>query len=356
MRETIDIIHPGLLTTVQDAGRSGMLHIALSRGGAMDPETLRVANLLVGNPESSAGLEITGLGPTIYFPNDVCLACCGAPVVAEIVTKKNVAQPLPLNRPVVVWAQSTVRWKTFNQGFRAWLAIAGGIDGELCLGSRSGHLAAGVGPARIVAGQQLRLGSTARTQTALMKTRLAAAISLDRVNQPLGEVVRSDTLRGACISPRWSIPQGWAAGGSLIEIDATQGRHFSLLSQEAQEKLLKQHWQVSPRSNRQGLGLEGRALDTRGLPNLLSEPVREGTVQLPPQGMPYILMAEHQTTGGYPRVLEIPSSMRSRLAQAGPGTKIQFKWITVEQLEAHRKRLDQYAASLRASISVKLNA
>ena len=356
MRQTIEIIHPGLLTTVQDPGRPGMLHIALSRGGAMDPETLRIANLLVGNPEESAGLEITGLGPTIYFPNDVCLACCGAPVVAEIITNKNAAQPLPINRPVVIRAQSTVRWKTFNQGFRAWLAIAGGIDGELCLGSRSGHLAAGIGPRRIVAAQQLRLGPTARAQTALMKTRLAAEISLDRFNNGHGETIRSDGLRGACLSPRWSIPPACPAGGSLIEIDVTQGRHFSLLSKEAQEKLLTQHWQVSPRSNRQGLGLEGRALDTTGLPNLLSEPVREGTVQLPPGGVPYILMAEHQTTGGYPRVLEIPSSMRGRLAQAGPGTKIQFKWITAEQLQAHRKRLDQYATSLRASIGVKLNA
>ena len=127
-----------------------------------------------------------------------------------------------------------------------------------------------------------------------------------------------------------------------MDIPVLPGRHFSHLPVAQQELLMDREWRVDSRSNRQGLALEGEALSTAGLPSILSEPVRFGTVQLPPGGKPFVLMAEHQTTGGYPRVLEVVAAARSLLAQAGPDARLRFTMTTIDDARkmAVRRRRD----------------
>lgn len=137
-------------------------------------------------------------------------------------------------------------------------------------------------------------------------------------------------------------------GPEILELYAFEGRHFHLLQLQQQHRLWNTIYQVSPQSNRQGLRLEGPNLEMPGLASLPSEPVRFGTVQLPPEGVPYVLLCEHQTTGGYPRVLEICTSMAQALAQAGPGARVRFR---PTQQQESRQRLTQMNQELNALIN-----
>jgi antagonist of KipI len=323
---SIAVRQPGLLTTIQDQGRSDYLSSALSRGGAQDCVQMEMANLLVGNLESAAGLEITALGPTLMMEQAVCLACCGAPVRASVTTASDRRMDLPMNRPVFVEAGSVIRWSGFVRGFRAWIAFAGGIDTPVVLASRSSHLAADIGPPRLAARDRLALGPGAASQTARIVDALHAS-----------GVEGRDML-----SPPWSIANRMLEEWPVLRIPVFAGRHFHHLGDAEREALLAREWRVDPRSNRQGLALEGEPLSTSGMPSILSEPVRFGTVQLPPGGKPFVLMAEHQTTGGYPRVLEVVSAARPLLAQAGPDTRLRFVMTSIDDARqmGFRRRQD----------------
>ena len=320
----------GLLTTVQDQGRSHMAHWALSRGGAADPMAARLANLLVGNHPDEAVIEITGPGPQIYSPCDLWMASYGAE--HELVLQELAGRPLrkamvlPLHRPLFIPAGSLLQWRAPRQGWRSWVAFAGGLQTPLVLGSRSAHLAAGIGGQRLEAQDLLALNPEVE------------GISVQRALTALGgELGQRATYHGECAWPRWriasTIPDGWP----LLDVPVIKGRHWAALDPAEQQALMDQVWKVSSQSNRQGLRLEasgeGRPLNTASLPQLASEAVHLGTVQLPPAGLPVILMGEHQTTGGYPRVLEVASAAYPMLSQAAAGNFIQFHLITLEEAD-----------------------
>jgi antagonist of KipI len=340
MAVSIVVRQPGLLTTIQDQGRMDYLSSALSRGGAQDHAQLEMANLLVGNLESAAGLEITALGPTLLVEQAVCLACCGAPVQATVTMASGRKQSLPMHRPVVIEAGSTVRWSGFIRGFRAWVAFAGGIEAPVILGSRSSHLAAELGPPRLAARDRLLLGPGAASQT----SRILA--SLRSSGAPGDEVV----------SPSWSIANRMLEEWPVMRIPVLPGRHWGYLPVAQQELLMQREWRVDSRSNRQGLALDGEALGTAGLPSILSEPVRFGSIQLPPGGKPFVLMAEHQTTGGYPRVLEVAGAARPLLAQAGPDARLRFVMTTIEDARHMAARRRRDAMRWRDAIRMGLGA
>ena len=330
---TMIVRQPGMLTTRQDQGWEHKLHLSLSRGGAMDPDALATANQLVGNPLDTCGLEFTGVGPTLFFAQDLCLAWTGGMMLATMtVSHKANSVSLPSHRPVVVPAGATVRWGSCISGFRCWLAVGGGVDAQQLLASRSSHVAA------VIGGNPLRKDD-----------RVTVGSPSDRA-QRIQSVVGSMTH-----TLSWSVSTTVPALWPLIEIAALPGRHFLQLSEEDQRRLLEQVWTVSSSSNRQGLSLSGDRLVTV-LPNILSEPVREGTVQLPPSGQPIVLLAEHQSTGGYPRVLEIPSTERERLAQAGPSARILFRLVSLEQADRFRASRQRAQDALRDSIAGKLSS
>ena len=330
---TIIVRQPGMLTTRQDRGWQNMLHLSLSRGGAMDPDALATANQLVGNSQEACGLEFTGIGPTLFFSEDLCIAWTGGMMPATMtVSNRAGSVSLPSHRPVVVPAGATVRWGACVSGFRCWLAVAGGIDAPPLIGSRSSHLAAVIGGTSLRKDDQLTVRSPSHRA--------------QRLQSGIGS--RTDKLSWSVST---TVPELWP----VIEIAAIPGRHFSQLSEDDQKRLLEQIWTVSSSSNRQGLSLMGERLAT-ALPNILSEPVREGTVQLPPSGQPIVLLAEHQSTGGYPRVLEILSTERERLAQAGPSARILFRLVSLEQADRLRVRHQRAQDALRHSIAGKLSS
>jgi antagonist of KipI len=329
----IDVLKPGLLASIQDQGRPGQAHLALSRGGAMDRSAMALANVLVGNAPGEAGVEITGPGPTLRFRCDAWIASVGAlhRIVRVADESGGVGVPLPSQRPMFVTAGSVLRWQAPPVGWRSWLAVAGGLDLPTILASRSAHLAAGIGPERLVAGQQLRLVEGAAE---LARRRAAAVLGADRHRS----------------WPRWQIADDLPRAWPSIDLPVLVGRHLALLSAAARDALFAQHWTVSPESNRQGMRVQGAALDTRALPQLASEPVSFGTMQLPNAGLPVILLAEHQTTGGYPRILEVASAAEHVLAQAGAGCRMRFRLIGLDEADALARRQAHDFAQRLASV------
>jgi antagonist of KipI len=331
----IEVIRPGLLDSVQDEGRPGQAALALSRGGAMDRDAMNLANALVGNAMDEAVLELTGPGPELRFCCDAWIACVGAHhrIVLRDARAGAKGVPLPTHRPVFVAAGSVLRWQAPELGWRSWLAVAGGLSLPQVLGSRSAHLAANLGPGRLLAGDRLALVDDAESLARQRAEKvLGAAPALSRRAWPAWLI--ADPL-----------PRGWP----IIELPVLAGRHFGALSSQARDALLGQTWTVGPQSNRQGLRLHGQALDTRALPQLASEPVSVGTVQLPPAGEPVILLAEHQTTGGYPRVLEVASAAAPLLAQAGAGCRVRLNLIGLDEADRlAQQQLREFRLRLRA--------
>jgi antagonist of KipI len=271
----------------------------------MDRDAMALANALVGNAIDEAVLEMTGPGPELRFHCDAWIACVGAHhrIIRRDVTASTNSVPVPTHRPVFVAAASVLRWQAPELGWRSWLAVSGGLSLPQVLGSRSAHLAAKLGPGRLVAGDRLAMLDGAE------------ALARERAERILGTTPALSRRPW----PAWLIADPLPRGWPIIEVPVLAGRHFAALSSLARDALLSQTWTVGPQSNRQGLRLHGQPLDTRALPQLASEPVSVGTVQLPPAGEPVILLAEHQTTGGYPRVLEVASAAAPLLAQAGAG-------------------------------------
>lgn len=318
----------GLLTTVQDLGRPGYQGEGVPVGGAMDPFALRVANLLVGNDPGAAGLEITLAGPTLTCERDLLLAITGAPLGAALDGAE-----VPPWRPVVARAGATLRFGGGASGCRAYLAVAGGIDVPVVLGSRSTLLGAGMGG---VEGRALRAGD-----------HLACATPT-----AAGGTILEELLRG----PGPWIAR-WGAGPSLRPAYSARpvvrligGEHEPALTDEARRALYGADFRLSPRSDRMGCRLEGPALALAEPVEPLSEAVTFGTVQLPPDGQPIVLMADRQTTGGYPRIGEVATVDLPLLAQLRPGDRVVFQPCSVAAAQslllARERDLARFALAL----------
>jgi antagonist of KipI len=329
---SLRIIRPGLLTTVQDRGRHGLQHLGVVPCGPMDPVALELANVLVGNRNGEAALEFTVLGPEIRFGCDALVAICGAQFEATLA-----GRALPLDRPVLVEKDSSLRAGRALIGSRAYLAVAGGIQTPPVLGSRSTYLPAKFGG---LEGRQLRAGDVlplAPDAEALARKRFSN-LSATRKNQSGVETVT------------WSAPALTLPEREPIVIHAMEGRHHDHFDAAAQRAFFEATWKVSPDSNRMGFRLLGPVLARTEAREILSEPACLGTVQVPASGMPIALMADHQTTGGYPKIAEIAAADVPRLAQLAPGGTVRFARCTLEQAgelrRVLRQRLDAALRSL----------
>jgi 5-oxoprolinase (ATP-hydrolysing) subunit C len=291
--QCLQVLHGGGLTTVQDLGRSGWRHLGVARAGALDTAQAALANRMVGNPPETAVLELTLRGPTLAFDRPIRIALCGAQIDAHFEdsrmrTAVHATAAVPCGRPVVLPA-GTLKFGTIRTGLRAWLAIAGGIDVPRVLGSRSTDLRGGFGG---IDGRELHAGD-------LLPIGAHVAIRATAVNAP----------------PWWVALDDAAAAHSAVRYlaNATAWAHT----------LAERTWTIDPRSNRQGLRCTGDAI-VADLPEQVSTPVAPGTIQLPPDGQPIVLLADAQTIGGYPRLGHVISADLPRLAQSRPGDTLRF--------------------------------
>jgi antagonist of KipI len=296
---SVRVLRPGLLTTLQDQGRHGFQRVGLCPGGAMDPVALALANALVGNPLEEAALEITVIGPELEFEEDTLVAVCGAEFHGGF----------PHNRPVLAPAGSRYNVGRAVRGARAYIAVAGGFAIEPVLGSRSTYLPGRFGGHE---GRALKHGDLLPLRDA------RAAQKFDSLKK-----TRDGTVR-------WSAPPLTLPDREPVLVHVIDGQHFPSFDSASQRAFVDTVWRVGPESNRMGFRLGGPPLGRPDADEILSGPTCLGSVQVPPSGVPIALMADHQTTGGYPRIAEIASADVPRLAQLVPGGKVHFARCSLE--------------------------
>ncbi|MBD8499482.1 biotin-dependent carboxyltransferase family protein [Paenibacillus arenosi] len=330
---SLSIIKQGLLTTVQDLGRYGYQEQGVIVSGAMDTFALRAANILVGNGTGAAALEITLRGPAIRFEADALIAICGGDLSPTISS-----EDVPLWRPILVRAGEVVEFGECRLGARAYLAVAGGIDVPIVLQSRSTYLRAGIGGHEgraLRAGDVLPIGTASNHAVCYMKERQAALQAVP------------------FLAATWFI--GYTAQPVYRDepvIRFVQGREYTKFTLDSRAELVNRRFRVTPQSDRMGYRLEGAALRLEASIELLSEAVSFGTIQVPPDGNPIILMADRQTVGGYPKMAQVASVDLPVLAQVKPGERIRFAEISLE--EAQREYISAELSLLRLATYVQL--
>ena len=314
----ITVLKGGAFTTVQDLGRPGYQRNGVAVGGAVDAFAARVANLLAGNDERAALLELTLQGPELHFAEETLLAWCGGGFAARVG-----AEDLPRDRPVRVAAGAVVSFGAAKSGARAWLAIAGGVEVPLVLGSRSTYRRAGIGGHEgrtLSAGDQLPCGQP--SEWAL---------------QMLASLRNSSRLATA-----WSVrPETLGKAASEGKLRALRGPEWDWFGVEAQRRFFGMAFSVTKDADRMGIRLTGPALATAKSREMISDAVNTGVVQVPPSGQPIVLLTSRQTVGGYPRIAAVAAVDTARLAQLKPGDRLRFEEIslaTAHELYIGRER------------------
>lgn len=312
----LEVLRPGLLTSVQDAGRPHARGLGVGCAGAADAYSLAIANLLVGNPPGAAALEITLSGPRLRLPQATTVAVCGADIDIQAED-----QQLPGWRPLRLPARALLALGACRRGARAYLAIAGGIAVPLVLGSRSTDLRGAFGGHL---GRALRAGD---------RLPLAPAPPLRRGDTP-------------------EVPGWWI--DAEPDLDLAQSVAVRVLpgrdATRPGDALHAREFVVSNASDRQGLRLQGAPLRLAAPAAGISEPVVPGTVQLPPDGQPIVLLADAQTVGGYPRIAHVIQADLPRLAQRCAGQSLRF--IPVDHRQAARANAEQRARLARIALAI----
>jgi KipI family sensor histidine kinase inhibitor len=316
-REALEILRAGLLTTVQDRGRIGCQKFGVTMSGAMDEVALRVGNLLVGNPQGSAGLEISFLGPRIRFRVDVVLVLTGAEMDVDLD-----GRPVPWYEALLVHAGQILDIRHCLRGMRAYLAVGGGIDVPLRLGSRSTSLAAGFG-------------------------------GLD--GRPLrdGDLLSAGPAVGP--APRWegrTVPRSWRpAFGSPQTVRMVFGPQDDAFTEAGRRTFLETTYEVSPSSDRMGCRLEGPAIEHIGPADIISDWIPPGGVQVPGNGKPIVLLADRQTTGGYTKIATVIGPDIAKIAQLRPGEGVRFQAVSVAEAQAAARALERELGALDAEVT-----
>jgi antagonist of KipI len=325
---------PGLLTVLQDAGRPGYQHLGISPGGAMDPVSHQLASLLVGNPPALPSLEITLAGPTLVFEADALIALGGADLAPEVD-----GLPVPLWRPVLVRAGARMRFGRSREGCRCYLAVAGGFGIPRCLGGAGTHLAAGFGGFH---GRALRAGDRLRTGPPPPQCYPALQRAFRQETRPI-------------VGSGWFVP--WFQQLDFRRpacLRLIPGPHWPALGPASRAGFLGEAFRVTSDSDRVGLRLRGPKLVLDPAPELVSAGVATGTLQLPPDGIPILLMADRPTTGGYPRLGELASVDLPQAGQLRPGEPLRFQLIALAEAQALRQARVQWLQGLAEMVRERM--
>lgn len=295
----IEVIKPGALSSFQDLGRHGFQQLGVPANGVMDERAHRLANCLVGNAPDEATLEITLMGPSLRFGTPVTLAVAGADLGASV---DGVA--LPPGTAITVQSGAVLTFGKRQAGLRAYLAVAGGFVLDRVMHSTSTFLRGAYGGAQ---GKALRKGD---------------AITL---RAPRCVDVNPAHIDGFGDAP-WERPAD-------APLRVVRGREWQAFTDAAWHVFESSAYKIGAQSDRMGYRLEGPALTLTHPLEMPSEAVGFGTVQVPPDGQPIVLMADRQTTGGYPKVAHVCAVDLPRLAQRVPGEMIRFELISIDEAQ-----------------------
>jgi len=301
----VRVLEPGALTSIQDHGRWGSQHLGVSPGGAADPVLATVANRLVGNPDTVAVIECTMTGPVLQFDRSVHVAWVGW------ANESN-------GRPHLIKAGARVDLRSRMSHLRGYVAVAGGIAVPEVLASRSTDLRAAMGGHR---GRVLRAGDVL----------------------PIGKAETSPVSGG------WHV--GWPhPDGPLVELRFIRGVQADWFDAESRKRFSESFYEISPASDRMGTRLRGPELSLVEQREMISQPVVIGSVQVPPDGRPIILMCERQTIGGYPQIGHVISADVPKLARCWPGTRVHFREVDLEEARYAWAELERELGLLQAGL------
>ncbi|MFB0505852.1 MAG: biotin-dependent carboxyltransferase family protein [Thermodesulfobacteriota bacterium] len=299
--EALEILHGGTLTTIQDLGRKGYQQFGMPTAGAMDITSLRLANRLVQNEEGQACLEITFIGLRLLALRDIMIAITGG----DLMPKVN-GFPLSMWQTVSLRKNSEISFTGVRNGIRSYLAIAGGIQIADIMGSRSTYIRGGIGG---LEGRPLRRGDLLR----------------------IGPHCRRLPL---CKLKEEFIPHY----GREWKTRVVMGPQEDYFSKKGIDTFTSSEYTVTPQSDRMGYRLEGPVIEHGKGADIISDATCLGSIQVPGHGLPIILLADRQTTGGYPKIATAITVDVYGLGQAKPGDRVRFSPISI--VEAHRIRRD----------------
>ena len=290
----ITVLDPGRFTSFQDSGRVGFAHLGVPRAGAADSLSLRQANLLVGNPENAAALEMTLSGPVLRFEVDAVIALTGGQLDARLDD-----EPLAMYQSIAVRTGQILTCGALHTGMRAYLAVAGGFAVPPVLGSVSADTLAHLGPPALRAG---------------------AVLGIQACRLELGWY--------------WRVPPVF---GESATLRVMTGPHAEWFTAGALAEFHHREFEVRSDSDRSGLRLAGARVPRANPYELRSQGMVSGAVQVPGDGHPIVLLSNHGATGGYPVMAVVIAADLPRLGQLRPGAGLRFRWVNREQaLEALR--------------------
>lgn len=320
------IIKAGVLDTVQDMGRYGWQHLGINPGGAMDKWSAQVANILAGNNMNEAVIELHFPASAFFFEQPALIVVSGADFSASVN-----GEGILCCQPVLVSKYSILQFHRVETGARAYLAIHGGLEIPEWLNSFSTHLKAGAG------------GYKGRALQKDDEIKLRPVIDLSSLLEK----------KEFYVLP-WKADAGFG-NHDTDELLVLPGNEWNYLVDESKEKFLHQTFIITNQSDRMGYHLKSESLLTVTSEEIVSSAVSFGTVQLLPDGQLIVLMADHQTTGGYPRVAHVISAHHSRLAQMKPGEQIKFRFTDQQKAEELFIKQQQHLLQLQNACKFKLD-
>jgi biotin-dependent carboxylase-like uncharacterized protein len=323
MRPALGVLAPGLATTLQDLGRRGYQHLGIPVSGALDAVGLAAANALVGNAPGTGALEIAHLGPTLVVEAaSVRVAFAGGAAAIDVLSGAEASEGRRLQplQSVRLTRGEVLRIGALGGSALGYLAVEGGFDAAPVLGSQSTYARAGLGG---FAGRALRAGDR-------LPLRHAEAGEREEAMLPSLDLAPAGRIR------------------------VVLGPQDDCFSESGRRTLLEATFAVSAASDRMGMRLEGPALEHAGGFNIVSDGIAPGSIQVPGNGLPIVLLADRQTTGGYPKIATVIAADLPALGRLAPGARIAFAAVSVAEAEAeHRRHAAMLAALPRRIVAMR---
>lgn len=329
---SISVLNPGLLTTIQDRGRYGYEKYGVIVSGAMDQYSMRIANILVGNDENEGVLEITLIGPALKIKKGNLISITGADISPTINEKK-----VPMGRPIYLNEDCVLRFGKCVNGCRAYIAIAGGIDVPLIMDSKSTYLRFGIG------GQDGR---------ALKKGDVINIGKKNSISLGIIDKIKVLNKKESFVYTKWYVKNFIINENSPIYIRVFEDMQFKNIKEESIKDFFSKPFIIDSKSDRMGYRLNGPKVELSEKLEMISGEVSLGTIQIPPDGNPIILLADRATAGGYPKIAHVALYDIPKLVQLKPNDKIIFKKITLKEAEDLYLKREMYIEELKKSIKL----
>lgn len=327
---SIRVINGGFLTSIQDLGRYGYQKYGVVVSGAMDSYSMKLANIIVGNDENEAVLEITMIGPVLNLEKGNLISITGADISPTIDGQK-----VPMGKAVYINEDCVLKFGKCVSGCRAYLSVAGGVDVSTIMGSKSTYLRAKLGGMN---GRDLKKDD-------VLNINEKSELSLNIIKK-IKEISKKETFNAS----KWHIKNYIEENSKPIVIRVFEDRQTSYLTKDSLSDFFNSSFVIDNKSDRMGYRLNGPKIELKEKIEMISGEVSFGTIQLPPDGNPIILLADRATAGGYPKIAHVAVYDLHKLVQLKASDNIRFEKITLKEAEKLYMQREKYIEELKKSI------